>query len=604
MILRLPFTLLGNLWRLIAFLFARSFSVLLWPLRRKRPRLYAELGLASAYALGAEDSLSTRWFGAGPSFLQLRQDIKRLRQDPRLTGVVLDVSGCAMGAAQAADLRDQLDSLRDAGKHLVAHADGVSTRELLLMSAADHITLSAPARLYTLGLRIEEIFAAPLLRRLGVSPQFIHIGAFKTATHRMHKDAMTPPQRLMMTGLQQGFTDLIQRRLTQRRDLPLDTIQQAFVQAPLEARTGAAMGLIDATVAREDLADWIALKRHDAKPPTPTGDEDSPAAQASVKLRGADQILASQPRQLGWRPLLRRRRYIGVLDLTGAIASSPGGIGRLAPGLPGQGPSIRPDEVIPALHRLRDDAACVGMIIHINSPGGSALASDLIWSALDRIGKPSVAYCSDVAASGGYYIACAADRIICRPETITGSIGVITGKVALGDALEPLGIRVEAIEQTPSSRFNSMFAPLPPEVLAQLQADARGFYRRFLERVGIARRIHPERLHRYARGRVYLGDEALARELVDDLGGMESAIATIYDLCKTDEAHAPLRFIEHRHRSLRDMAGIPSFLTSHIPQRGQTALRALDALDELAWVAGLLERERVLAMMPLRFELA
>jgi protease-4 len=604
MLLRLPFTLIANLWRLVAFLVSRTFHALLTPLHKKRGPLYVELEIASAYALGAERSLSTRWLGQQPTFLQLREEIKRLRDDPRVQGVILDIPAIHMGAAQAADLRDQLDSLRADTRRVIAYSSSATTRELLLLSAADHIVLPPPGRLYTFGMRIEEVFAAPLLRRLGVAPQFIHIGAFKTATHRLHKDAMTSPQRHMMRSLQQGFSALLQERLTSRRPVDAATVERALNEAPLDARQAAARGFIDATVERQDILDWLAITHLGAT--LPQGERTtSPHEQVKLRTMDAKRALRSQPRKLGWRPLLSRPRHVAVLDLTGTIAAA-GGLGKMAPALPGQGLAIRAEEVLPALHDLADDPRCVGLLLHINSPGGSALASDLIWSAIDRLGKPVVAYCSDVAASGGYYIACAADRIICRPETITGSIGVITGKITLADALEPLGIRVEALEQTRSSRFMSMFTPLPPDVLAQLQADSRSFYRRFLERVGIARRIHPERLHRYARGRVYLGDEALARGLVDALGGLEQAIQTIYELCETTEQRAPLRFIEHRHRSLRDVAGIPSFLArlaTPQPTRGQTALRALDALDELAWLANILERERMIAMMPLRIVL-
>jgi len=260
--------------------------------------------------------------------------------------------------------------------------------------------------------------------------------------------------------------------------------------------------------------------------------------------------------------------------------------------LPGQSAaSVDPAEVVPKLNALRLNRRVRAVVLHINSPGGSALASEILWAAIERLRrvKPVIAYCSDVAASGGYYMAVACDKIICQPETVTGSIGVIAGKIALPGVFEKLHLNVEHREHDPVSRFQSLASPLPPRALANLQYDARAFYRMFLRRVGHARQIPRRRLHRYARGRVYTGLDALERGLVDELGGFERAFQLACQMAELSPERSKLRFAAHRRVSL------PSLLRRQL----RAELPALSTLDTLRNATHLLRHEQLLALCPL-----
>ena len=236
-----------------------------------------------------------------------------------------------------------------------------------------------------------------------------------------------------------------------------------------------------------------------------------------------------------------------------------------------------------------------GVIVHINSPGGSALASDLIWREIDRLRrrKPVVAYCSDIAASGGYYMAVGCDKIICREETITGSIGVVAGKMSGGGIAEKLGIDVDVIGDDSTSML-SAFAPMDEETLNRFADDARTFYRRFLERVGQARNLSKRRLHRYARGRVYTGSQALERGLVDGLGGFDAAVDMLLsEIAKDDQTCDPNPvFVSHQKRDWR--ANLRRSLVS-----GSTSWLDQNVSDAVV-AHTIFKNERVVALCPHR----
>jgi protease-4 len=264
-----------------------------------------------------------------------------------------------------------------------------------------------------------------------------------------------------------------------------------------------------------------------------------------------------------------------------------------------RGNSIRPEPTLDALERAAKDPRVAGILLHVNSPGGSALASDEIWDALRRARakKPIVCYCSDIAASGGYYIAVGCDHIVCRPETLTGSIGVITGTFSVAGALDKLDLHVDSIYDDEVTAFNSIYAPLDDTSMARLREDARTFYRRFLDRVGMARGLPRRRLHRYARGRVYTGREAYQRGLVDQLGGFEDAVAELARRVDLDPATTDLTYVPVGKPSLRDL------VTGQVSAAAHHELAALgldDLFADAATLAVLTRRERVLALADLR----
>ncbi|WP_230470119.1 S49 family peptidase [Lujinxingia vulgaris] len=595
--LRAPFVIVFNLLRLLRYLWRWLFFKLGRRLARRR-QLWVRLNLGTRRAFGPAHGLAAR-FQRQESYLQLRDDVDRLASSPYVKGVVLVCDDFAEGAARTADLRELILRLRRAGKRVITHTHALTGNDFDLASATDEVLLTPGGRLYLFGRRFEEIFAAELLEKVGVAAQFVHIGPFKTAAHRMIHNHGTPPQRLMMTQLLETLEQERLERQATSLALSPQTLDAAVSHMPLDARRAQAMGLVGPELHRAQLKDYLAMgARNDGFIPhpelaTPDGPDErraetnsTPAERQPVDLRSAEDWLASDPGPFQPTPLFRRRERIAVMDLSGMIVMS-------STDIPGQSAaSVQPSEVLPTLNALRRDPRVRAVILHINSPGGSALASEILWEAIERLRreKPVIAYCSDVAASGGYYMAVACDRIVCQPETLTGSIGVIAGKLALPGVFENLHLHVEHRERNPVGRFQSLSAPLPERALANLQQDARAFYRMFLRRVGHARQLPRRRLHRYARGRVYTGRDALIRGLVDELGGFDRAFELACELGELSAERADLHFTSHRRVSL------PALLRRQV----RAELPALSTLDTLRTATALLRQEQLLAICPLR----
>jgi protease-4 len=592
--LRAPIVLLINLFKLLGYIWSSFWFKLGYFFRRKK-KLYLKLELESSYHFGPKTGLA-KLFQQKPSFLELRRSIQRIRDDETVAGVIIVPESTSMGHGQLAELNRLFDSLGEAGKHVVGHAQMPMTRDYLLLTSAQDILLSPAGRVYSFGPRFDQYFGSQALEKLGVVPQFIHIGEFKTATHRFIHEEMTQAQRLMMRSLYDSLKGVMRDRIAHTRGLSEEQAEAFFAQAPLDTRQAWRAGFADGEIFREVIGDWL----DEPQQTSPIGyidrprqdqddgnDQEKPSTKTDPESLIIDAAghLEALPGPFEWKPLFRPKPRFAVLDLSGMIVMPNMSI-------PGQGSVvIDPHEVVPALRNIRENSAYAGVILHIDSPGGSALASDIIWHAIEQLRrvKPIVAHCSNVVGSGGYYLAVGADHIICERETLTGSIGVITGKMSVGGVPEKLGINAESIYDHDADTFSSITKPLSDEMMQRMDNDARSFYRRFLQRVGQSRKLARRRLHRYARGRVYLGEAALQRGLIDEIGGFDLAIERLADLCDIDPDKTQTSYIGHRKESLK--SAISGSMQAQMPAW-------LEQAFEPAMLAALLERDPVLALMP------
>ncbi len=578
--LRAPFVFIWNALKALVFALKWALFRLGRFLTRKKPR-WVHWHVPARHPFGPPRGVAAL-FQDTPSFLDARERLLRLADDPDVDGLLITADGLSMGSAHVGDLADLADRLRDSGKAVLFHSHSLMGREYRLALAADQILVTPGAHLYLFGLRIEQFFAAPLLERLGVAAQFVHLGAFKTAAHRFIHEEGTSPQRLAVDQLLTSLAKLQESHLAERRGLADDELPDLFGTMPIDDQEAIHRKLIDARWPRRKLRHWIA-SGHLAEGEQPPSPEEAEKAAGQVIIRDLPAHVGGIPR-FQWVPLFRHQPAIAVMDLSGMIVMPDTEI-------PGHSAAtIDPKEVLPALRALKRARHIRAVVLHINSPGGSAIASEIIWDAIGDLGeaKPVIAYMSDVAASGGYYLSVAAHGIICRPETITGSIGVIAGKFSLPGALEHLGIHHETFARHESSRFMSLSEPLSEDSLENLRRDARAFYRQFLRRVGESRGLPRRRLHRFARGRVYTGVDAHRRGLVDKLGGFEDAVDLARELASLDD-RAPLVFQPHRKVSL------PALLRTRA-----TSAIVPDTLQELRGIHAIARREPLLALLPLR----
>ncbi len=600
--LRAPFALIWNLFKLLSYVI-RSFFFRLGHFLTRKKRKWVRLRLPKRIRFGPPAGLAT-YFQDKVSYVELREHIDVVADDPRIEGVVVTADHLLHGAGRTADLRALIERLREAGKSIVFHSHTIHSRDYDLAVAADDVLMTPGGRFYMFGQRFEQFFAASLLEKLGVVAQFVHIGPFKGAAHRFIHRESTPPLRLMMNQIVDGLSEIREERICQSRKLDKELLSETFSRMPLDDREAAARGLIDARIHRRHVARWIkkgekfvdnpALADHvvGTEEAKKTTDDDVPAPAEEdegrdVSIKDAVKYADSHPGPVPWTPLFRARPQIAVLDLSGMIVMPEMEI-------PGQSlATIDPTEVLPVLRQLAADRRIGAVVLHINSPGGSALASELIWDGIRRLRyeKPTVAYCSDIAGSGGYYLAVAADRIVCQPETITGSIGVVAGKFSFPGTLEKLEVGSEAFYRHDTSTFQSITEPLTEEVMENLRRDARSFYRQFLRRVGDSRHLPHRRLHRYARGRIYTGIDAARRHLVDDLGSFEDACAIARSLAEPELPEStPVKF--HAHRSVN--------LSTLIRQSATTPSLWTETMANTQLLHKLVQRDPLLALMPYR----
>ena len=589
------------LYRLIDNLFRLAFGllgwILLWPfaLLRRRARHFVRLDLKDGFHLAPRRTgLLARRARAG-TYSALDEALNEVERSGRAEGVVLHLHSPRLTLADADMLRTRLERTRAKGKRVVVHLDSGGPTDALLSQGADTVLMSPPGRIMLLGFQVEMLFLRRVLERLGLRGQFLHLGRYKTAGHMFTRDGTSEAQRENATAL---VTDL--RRLVCERLAP-DTAPDAgwpFDLPLYDVGHARRAGLITHRAYPEQVAVTLQAEAAEGDEPfDPMGHygDDEVMAEHVDKLDSLKRVKVHKPkrfRRLRPRPIrlrpLRARKEIVVVEMAGMIVDDPAETG----GVMARSSQISPAPVRKLFKQLRQDRGVVGVVVTIDSRGGSALASDLIWREMRRLRatKPVVAYMRSVAASGGYYIAVGADEIISNPLTITGSIGVVMGKFSIDQALDRAEVGREVLLGTAFAGLLSPRQPFTAPQIEALRADLRRAYQRFVSRVGVGRPLRHDQIHELARGRVYTGVQAAKVGLVDATGGLESAVERVAELAEYDRKRLRVSYESIHKRSLFSA------------MQGATAGSELGALgtlaeplaDALSW-ASLVQSSAILA---------
>ena len=504
--------LLGNLLRL-PFLPLWWLSRLLsrprgqWLLVRLRPRL-VELERPRPFFVRFFPSVAKTL----PTALEtLRRLADHVVRDHRVTGVVVELPPLTAGWSTCASLRSVIAKLRAAGKKVVVYLpQGGGNRELYVASAGDRVLLGPQATIMALGLSIEARYLKPLLDKIGVGVQATARGTYKTAAENLTRESMSDPQREQLSALLFTMDRELVSAVAALPGMSEERVRAVFERGFVRGKDAVEAG-IAADVCYED---ELPVKLADGGDP--------------VKLVRAPRYLAFKDARFFRR--IVPQPYVAVVEVHGPImAHAPGSMGR---------GGADPDQLATVLRSARSDRFAVGVVLHVNSPGGSALASDLIHREVLRLRekKPVVACFGDVAASGGYYVAAAANAIVAQPVTVTGSIGVVMARVVARGLLDKLGVRTETIKTAPHADLFSPSRELDGEEQAILDREADGFYQAFLGVVAEGRNRPVAEIAALAEGRVWSGADAAARGLVDVLGGLDAAI----ELCKEKASVPPI----------------------------------------------------------------
>lgn len=428
--------------------------------------------------------------------------LRRAARDPRIKGVFLRPQRMAAGWGKLEEIRAGIEEVRKAGKPVHAWLASPGTREYYLASAADRISMAPEDVLDLRGLRVEAMYVKGTLDKLGVEVEVEHAGKYKDAGDMFTRTGMSPETREALDAiLDDQYARLCQTLAASRKSSP-EKIRALIDGGPYVAPKAVAAGLIDELVYEKDAAQKLEERA--------SGKEKSKVTELSAR-----NYLRIPPDTKG-----KRVRQVAFLVAQGSILRS-------APAdLFGEEQAITPKGIEQQVRLIEKDPSIRGVIVRVDSPGGDAVASDEILEHLKRLSrkKPVVFSMSDVAASGGYYMAMTGDPIVAYPGTITGSIGVIYGKANLRGLYGKIGINKEILKRGQFADLDSDFQKLTPEGRARLRDTIDFIYAGFLKRVSEGRRKKVEEIEPFAQGRVWSGQRALGHGLIDATGGIDAAV--------------------------------------------------------------------------------
>jgi protease IV len=457
--------------------------------------------------------LQRRFSPPRESLQEWRERLQLLADEPRIKGLIVTIGDLQAGLAAIESLRRSLLAFRASGKRLIAFLVTANFHTYYLASAADTLVAPESAELALHGIRTEATFLRAALDQLDVQPQFHHIAEYKSAANRLLYASMPETQREMLAALLESTFDEVVGAVAGARHEPIEAIRQAVDQGLLSASEAQARHLLDAVAFEDELSTSL-----------------SPVGQ-SVRIDPWERARHRIRRPYHWRSL--ERHAIGIVQLVGAII--PGESRDLPLPLPLVGQQLAGHETIAqALRRAESSPRIKAIVFHVDSPGGSAIASDLIWHEVSRVQrqKPVVVSMGNVAASGGYYVACGAQHIVAGATTLTGSIGVIAGKIDWHGLLEKAGIHREILSIGATASMPSTFASYSEHEWELLRRWMDEIYQRFKARVAAGRGRSLEAIEEIARGRVWTGRQALRLGLIDEIGDVEVAVRKAKELAQ------------------------------------------------------------------------
>ena len=468
------------------------------------------------------------------SVRELGERFDAIARDSRIKGVVLHLRPVAMPMATLQDLRELVGTLRKSGKRVVAWAPFYTTGTYYLASACDEILLMPVGAVQQLGVSSTGMFLADGLARFGIKADFVQISPYKSAADLLTKSKMSRELREQVTWLLDSQHTELLSAIAESRGLDAKGAQELVDSSPYTDDAALEKHVVDRVLAEEELSDHLG-QAGGRIPKIGTWER------TSAKLR--------RP-----APRLRLGKYVALLRIEGSIVD--GRSGRLPAKPPVEIPLVGDDRagdltVVQVARQVANDKRAAAVVLFVNSRGGSATASEAMRQALEGVAarKPVVVAMGPIAASGGYWVATPGQWVVARPGTLTGSIGVLSGKVITEGMWSKLHFNRETISFGKRATMEDDSKPYSDEERKIVKSQIDRIYQVFLEVVGKARRMSPDEVDPIAAGRVWTGRQALERKLIDELGGLEAALskarglAGLRDDALVREVWAPKRTI-------------------------------------------------------------
>jgi protease-4 len=447
-----------------------------------------------------------RKFFGGPtqSLSSLLMQFKKAKVDQRIKTVILEIDMSGAGWGKAEDIRDAIADFRSSGKPVYAYMEYGMNKEFYIASACDKIYVAPPGELFINGLAADVMFFRGSLDKLGIYPDIYQIGEYKSAGDTFTRKEMSDAHRRAVNELLDDLFNRYVDGVARGRNKSVEEMKAIIDNAPYNARKAKEIGLIDEVAYRDELEKELKTKLGYKE-----SDELSLVTGTAYRRVPAD--------SLG----LNKGEKIAVIYASGDIGSGS------SDNSPTGGQSIGSDTMVRALKDARDDKSIKAIVIRVDSPGGSGLASDLIWRAVEaaKQKKPVVVSMSDVAASGGYYIAAGANKIVASPSTITGSIGVVAGKPVMRGFYDWLGISNEYVLRGKNAGMFRETEKFTDDERAKFEEWIKStYYDEFVPKVARGRNKPAEYVDSVGQGRVWTGAQAKDRGLVDEFGGLDKAV--------------------------------------------------------------------------------
>ena len=516
------------------------------------------------YVEAAEPSLLGRALGGGGQpFVGLLSQLSLARRDDRLSSVVLHIEPMGIGWGKAEELRASIGRLRDAGRKTVAYLEVAqmnSQREYWVASAADEVYLVPAGSLTLVGLSAEYVFLGGVWENLGIDFEVAKAGRYKSAVEGIAGTGMSDASREMANSILDSIDRQFVDGIARGRGVDAKRVREWIDLAPSVESELVDLGVIDGVKHLGEILDEL----------------DAP-------IVDGDEYASVDPESLGFDPISTYALIYGTGSVvTGDSATNPQG-----------DPVFASGAVIDAIEMAAEDDEVDAIIFRIDSGGGSALASELMWRALGKLreetGKPVVASFSDFAASGGYYVPSAADAIVAPGTTLTGSIGVFALSPIIGGFYDKIGLETELMTRGKHASFLSQTRRSDPATAAKLQATVLEIYDLFLARVSAGRDLSVGDVDTIGQGRVWTGEQAHGRGLVDRIGGLREAVFEANKLLDLDEEADAFLVTYPPPKPLAEE--LTELLNLRIAKAAAEAIALPEALAPIAqlerWMAGL-----------------
>jgi protease-4 len=464
--------------------------------------------------------------GQAGLFGEIAQDLNRLTErldqaakDKKIAGVILEFRSIELGRGKIHELRTAIARVRKAGKKVYADLRSGEAADYVLACGCDEIIMPESGTLAVAGVRAEVTFFKNLFDKLGIKAEILQKGAYKGTGEMFTRSSMSPEFHEDIDSLVDDFYEQLIDTVAADRKLDREKVKQLIDKGVFPANEAKAARLIDRVEYRDQLVEELkkSSNTENVKLVENYGkkklDEDFSGFNGFMKLM---QMLTGGEEQAN----AGKNPKIAVIYAVGEIVEGKGDAGLFSSDV------IGGDTMLKAIRDAENNSKVVAIVLRIDSPGGSALASDLVWRAVVQCKKPVVASMGDVAASGGYYIAMGSKQIIAEPGTITGSIGVVGGKIAIKGLLGKIGVTTDVISRGKNSGWQSSVDPFTPSEREVWSSSMDDMYRQFTTKAAEGRKIDLKHLQNdLAGGRVFTGRVAAQNKLVDRVGTLDDAIA-------------------------------------------------------------------------------